>query len=173
MINPNRFSNQLGLSLFELVVVVCIVGFLSAVAFNSFGPPVENSKKKVVIYQANTFLRTIDNVRALGVAKNTRELGFYEGLTVYLNEQGWPIATDIDSGVLKKRPSSKGCASLWRGLFQKANSKTGSLGTLAKEDFSGSLINGYICRYKLAREQEESFFFDYDIRTGRVDINID
>lgn len=172
-VNKKTRFTQTGFSLFELIVVVVVIGLLISFGLSKYFSPVEASQKSVLNFQANTFSRTIENIRALGVAKNTHAVPLDGGLVVYLNTFGWPVATS--STVSYPVAASlnvahlEGCKSLWRDLFSgavKPNPKTGLFGM---EDFNVILRKQHVCRFELSRKQEGSFFFDYDIRTGHIE----
>ncbi len=159
-----------GFSLFELVIVICLIALLFAFAAKHYRQPITESQKKVVGFQANTFVRSVETLRALGVAEKTHILNTSDGVYIYLNRHGWPFAAGISNKIPRHLSKDELCASLWDGIFQSVESRSETSNTLAQESFEVTSVNKHICRYKLSRKQEGSFFFDYDVRTGRVDI---
>jgi len=163
---PNYF--QLGFSLLELTVVICLIGILFAASAVQYQKHVDKSKAEILNFQAKTFKRTIENVHAISVLQNTRVVDLGTGFFVGVNEQGWPLAASSSSVVEFKNATKSGCFSLWVTLFSNSAVKNDSSSTFLPDDFGISLEDNYICRYKQFGKQEESNFLDYDVRTGNV-----
>ena len=159
-----------GFSLFELTIVIIVIAILSMVAIKKFFKPVSDAQFRVVSFQANTFARSIEHIHALGSVQNARVVDLKNGLYVYMNTHGWPVATASVAKTMRNKASKEGCESLWSDLFRYARERNNNESEFAQEKFEISLINGRFCRYKLTRKQEGLFFFDYDVVTGNIDI---
>lgn len=157
-----------GFSLLELVVVFALLGILFALAAVRYQSNIREAQVKIINFQANTFLRSIENVRAIASIQAAPTVDMGSGLLIYLNQAGWPIATNADGLKRQTEPSHSGCKSLWRGFFRQATRKNDNELKNSLGSYEIYLINGSICRYKLSRKQEGSYFFDYDVITGNV-----
>lgn len=161
-------ERQTGFSLFELVVVIILVGILAVVGLSQYQNEIAGSQSRVAAFQAGAFSRAIENVRGLAVVQKSSKVELEPGLFIYLNNRGWPISSSIVPLVNIKQATQPGCESLWDGLFRTVAADSENERTPAKKKFDVSLIDNYICRYTLDRKQEGSFFFDYDVITGKV-----
>lgn len=164
---PSIYSGK-GFSLLEMVVVLSVIGVLFALAANRYQSHVTNSQERVVKFQASAFVRTTENIRAISVMQKGNVVDLGDGLLVYLNKHGWPIATNVSGLSPQRNASAEGCRSLWHGLFKEVTEESDNDRTIGSEKFDFSLIENDICRYKLSRKQEGSIFFDYDVITGNV-----
>jgi len=157
-----------GFTLLELVVVFSLIAILFAVAAARYQSSIAESQKKVIGYQAGAFLRTIENIRAIATIQNNPVVDMGHGLFVYLNSDGWPIASNVDGNKGQSQASLKGCESLWRGLFSEVDIDSPQDGKSSLGRFHIEFIENRVCRYKLSRKQEGSYFFDYHVITGNV-----
>ncbi|TVZ38428.1 prepilin-type N-terminal cleavage/methylation domain-containing protein [Alteromonadaceae bacterium 2753L.S.0a.02] len=171
-LNP-KLAN--GFSLFEMLVVIIVIGLLIYASFPHYFSTIENSKGRVLEFQAATFARTIENLYGKSRMSGAREVAL-NGITIYMNERGWPASTSKETSLKSYNQSPKECELLWKGIFQNApesvivntESRTNSNKNADFEIFS---INGRICRYELVGKQDERYFFDYDLRTGEVTVH--
>ena len=144
-----------------------IIGLLAYKAVQIYSDKVDDSLQTTVKYQANAFSRTIERLRATHILKKENPIKIDGGVELSFNEFGWPASTISTLSSHSSNQTQEECASLWLNLFSKANS--GDFFTVnSVNSFEILLINSHTCRYKLSRKEEESYFFDYDIRTGRV-----
>lgn len=164
----SSYPKQNGFSLLELIVVFSLIAILFALAAARYQANIGSSQATVVNFQANAFLRSVENVHAMAAIQKSSVVDLGQGINVYLNKTGWPIATNIDGLPRQIKPTQEGCFSLWHGLFSDARNKNSSAPNNSAQDFEISLIDDYICRYQLVRKQEGSYFFDYDVITGKV-----
>lgn len=157
-----------GFSLLELVVVFSVVGILFALAAQRYLDSVEQSQARVIDFQASAFMRSVENTRAISTLQGGSSVDLGEGVLVYLNAAGWPFASNSGGLPRPQRPTKSGCESLWRAFFREVHSNSHEKDKNVSEKFEISLIDNYICRYKLVRKQEGSYFFDYYLTTGSV-----
>jgi len=159
-----------GFSLFELVVVLCVVAFLAALALSYYQKNFDSSLKKHLHFQSATFLRAVENVRAISVLQKTRVVELAPGVYIHVNRHGWPQSASNKSVRALSKPSIASCESLLNDLF--TTPKTGISNTSSNDSnrFITSLEENEICRYTLSRKQEGSYFFDYDLRNGTVNV---
>jgi MSHA pilin protein MshB len=166
MFNPVKAK---GFSLLELVIVIIAIGLLYYIGADFFNKRIDNSRGTAVRYQANAFARTVENLRAAQIALGSNPMNL-DGSMVYFNEHGWPASALAGQSPSVGSQSVEECQSLWDELQNKAQNvqKVEKTAKKAGENFKVVLKNKYICRYILSRTQDESFFFDYDVRTGAV-----
>jgi len=157
-----------GFTFLELVVVVCLIAILFAFSAMQYQKRISDSRNEVLFYQSQAFKRSVDNIRAISSLQRSNIVNLGTGVYVYLHSSGWPYAANLSGKLLEPALSSSSCRSLWVNLFTGANLKNDNSSTKIKDDFEILLIDNYICRYKQFGEQEDSYFFDYDVRTGAV-----
>lgn len=168
--NAIESSAQSGFSLFELTLVICIIAIIFAFTFSKYQSNVDKSMKKYLYFQAGTFLRSIENIRALSVLKKTPFVDLDSGTTVAINRYGWPQAVISSNVKALAGLSESDCKNLLNELFTSpGSSKRGNASNILNS-FSISLEENEICRYTLSRKQEGSYFFDYDLRNGSVNV---
>jgi MSHA pilin protein MshB len=158
-----------GFTLLELVIVIILIGLLYYIGLKFFNERIDNSRSTAVRYQANAFARTVENMRAARVALGNNPI-YLDGISVYFNEHGWPSSTMPERNPAADTQTQRECLSLWQNMLSKAQNvqKEGKNRKKTGENFKVVLKNKYICRYILSRTQDESLFFDYDVRTGAV-----
>lgn len=177
MCKPVGFSSLAikGFSLFELVIVLVVVALLLHFAFPYYLDTVEDSKGQVVKFQAATFGRAVENIYGQAKLSGGNEVEL-NGVTVVVNQFGWPAGTGNGRAIYGRQTAVE-CQQLWNGIFKNAPSNKilgGSEGFQDNTpvDFGIDAINGRICRYELMRKGDGRFFFDYDLKTGEVDVTI-
>ena len=148
--------------------MLVLVAVLMAIALKEYRNEIESSQAKLIAFQASTFNRAIENVRAVSIVQKTRDVEISPGIRIYLGDSGWPIASNLIVGVKKYAASDDGCRSLWFGLFKTPISSSDNNVSFVHDDYEISLINKKICRYIFSRKQEGTYFFDYDVTTGEV-----
>ena len=156
-----------GFSLFELVVVICVIAVLFVFATKFYLQHIEESQRQAVQHQAAAFLRTVDNIHALASIGNKRQLTLESGVTFYLNRYGWPVSSSELAVNARRKVSDEACRSLWLGLFSELGDKQEGFG---KERFQSGAANTYQCRFSLSRKQESRYSFVYDSSSGRVTV---
>jgi len=163
-----------GFSLLELCLVLILIGFLAMIGFRYYIDTIEDSKESLVRFQGATFSRTVQNLYGEGKVRKSRQLQL-DGVVIYLNENGWPASAGVRTSVRSTNQTPRECEALWHGVFKNAPGTViaGSIeedkAKIAK-DFRISSIKGRICRYELARGENEQYFFDYDVTNGKVNI---
>lgn len=161
-------SHMRGFTFLELVLVISLITLLFAFSARQYQKHVDESKKEVIFFQAQAFKRSIDNVHAISTLKHSGVVDMGQGRYIFMHASGWPYAAAGSAEAVYDGVSSETCGSLWQALFTSANRKNDNSSTKAKDDFEFIVIDNYICRYKRFGKQEESYFFDYDVRTGNV-----
>ncbi|WP_075185696.1 prepilin-type N-terminal cleavage/methylation domain-containing protein [Teredinibacter haidensis] len=169
-----RLLSQQGFSLFELCIVLMVIGILIYFSYGYYRSTIEDSKAVMVKFQAATFSRTVSNL--YGQAKLTgADSVTMEGTEIFINEKGWPASAEERSSVRSYNQSPKECELLWHGIFSNA---PGTVIAGSKDDENGKphnefriySINGRICRYELRRKPKGQYYFDYHLGSGKVEV---
>jgi len=169
-----RVRRENGFSLFELTIVLIVVGLLVSSSTQYYLSTIENSKSSLIEFQAATFSRAVGNLYGQAKISNSQSLSVMDS-TIYLNEKGWPATAERRTSVKSYNQSPEECERLWHGLFSNApgtviaGSKEDNSGQ-SRKDFRVYSINGRICRYELNRSPNGEYFFDYHLSSGRVDV---
>lgn len=107
---------QKGFSLFELIVVVIIIALLLYVGISKYDKPIEKAVKSAVGFQAATFSRMVTNINGTSEVMHRSSMDL-KGVTVYLNEYGWPANTDPNMSPLARNQTPEECQQLWNAFF--------------------------------------------------------
>lgn len=152
----------------EFLVVIVVVGVLIFFGINYYTRPIAGSQKSIIEYHAGIFSRMTATLQAMGRA-TSGDFVTLSGVTFYLNENGWPANTDAERSPSVLTQTAEECRQLWEAVFTNAPSSR-VIGKPYKKnvDYIVSLNKNAICRYEIARKQEGSYFFDYDVSNGAV-----
>lgn len=172
MSSPDKFSRRcsLGFSLFELVVVLTVIAFLFAISAKHYQKHVVDSVEKLLLFQAGTFSRAVKTLRAVSIVKKASVIDMGKGIFIYVNQQGWPLYSNSLANIQEVKVGDESCKSLWYGFFESVEENNVTKSTVGQKKWLISAPSRYICRYQIQRKQEGSYFFDYDVRTGKVQI---
>ena len=168
---------QKGFSLFELTVVIVVIGLLILVGFRVYVDTIEDSQTKVIQFQANTFSRSAANIRGIAIAtqstKVTLDQADITSTAIYVNEYSWPANTDATMSPKTGTQTATECEQLWQAIFSNAPAAAIDSGSdTSVSDYLISAIDGQVCRYQLLRNQDEQYFFDYYLKTGTVLVSV-
>ncbi len=154
--------------LLELLVVIVVVGFLIFFGINYYTRPIATSQKSIIEFHAGIFSRMTTTIQAMGRATNGDFVKLSD-VIFYLNENGWPANTDAQRSPAISTQTAEECRQVWEAVFTNAPSSRVIGNTYKKNvDYVISLNENAICRYEIARKQEGSYFFDYDVSNGAV-----
>jgi prepilin-type N-terminal cleavage/methylation domain-containing protein len=164
---PSYYKHS-GFSLVELIVTLSVVAILLYLSALQINKRLDDMNREILQFQAHAFKRTIDNVQAISVLQGGAIVDMGTGTYVFINTFGWPYAAAKSPISAFDIGSDASCRSLWQLLFTNRNEQNDNARTNVSDDLGIQIVDDYICRYKQFGEQEESNFFDYDVRTGRV-----
>ncbi|MFL0808805.1 MAG: hypothetical protein K6L76_00170 [Agarilytica sp.] len=156
--------------IFEFLIVLTLIAVLVFIGINYYTKPIGKSQRSVIEFHAGIFSRMIANVQAVGRSSHKNRIMI--GDTVFfLNENGWPANTNGKMSPKLRNQSETECQQLWNAVFTNApTSRIGANSYKKNVDYVISLNKNVICRYQLARKQEGSYFFDYDVSNGAVTV---
>lgn len=166
-----KYKGSYGFSFLELVVVICLIAILFTYSVVDYRKRIGESQREVFYFQANAFKRSIDNVRAISSLQGSSTVDLGTGVYVFVFSTGWPYAAGLSNEPPSESLSPYTCGSLWQYLFTNAIAQNDNSNTKGKYHFETHLIKNHICRYKQRGGQENPYFFDYDVRTGTVEIS--
>lgn len=156
--------------IFEFLIVLTLIAVLVFVGVNYYTKPIGKSQRSVIEFHAGIFSRMIANVHAVGQSTHRRRVSVGETV-FFLNENGWPANTNAKMSASLKNQTETECQQLWNSVFTNAPSSRISANSYKKNvDYVISLNKNVICRYQLARKQEGTYFFDYDVSNGAVTV---
>ncbi len=172
-LDARHHCREKGFSLLELIFVIIIIAFLLFIGSEVYLSEIENSKRETLLFQANTFSRTINNLRATALIHQSKSVDL-DNKKIYLNEKGWPANTKVNLSAKSWDQTSEECQQLWFALYERPPESILNI----NEKKSSSLyfissINGRICRYELLRKEEGAYFFDYHLDTGEIKTSIE
>jgi prepilin-type N-terminal cleavage/methylation domain-containing protein len=187
-----KSNKQNGFTLVELVLVVTVIGVLSAAGAVYYGKTMDDARRVGVEVLANRFTAAIALIRGQWIVESTMQLEGkvpktfrvdVDNIPIFLNEFGWPANTDGNSASSKDQTAEE-CYQLWQAVMQNpavatvegrapANS-TGSNNpeVKGKQRYHVSQVNGSTCRFELTTKPERTHYFEYSLTNGRVLVTV-
>ncbi len=172
---------QRGFSLFELVVVIVVIGLLASVATKYYIEAINNARRAGLTAQAHSFAAAVSGVYAAAWVQRV-DLGsdgfgdavILHNVPIYLNEHGWPVGTDRGQSAASNSQTARKCAQLWSNLLQNpAPASIEGRSPFGSRSYHISVVNGDRCRYELySKQPRASYYFDYSPVTGRVQATV-
>lgn len=155
---------------YEFLLVLVVIGFVFFIGISYYIKPIGKSQSSMIGFHAGIFSRMMSNLSAYGVSLNKDYVNI-NGETFFFNESGWPANTNEKFSPSIENQTEDECRQLWISVFSSPPSSiTSGSGYKKNVDYIISLNEKVICRYELARKQEGSFFFDYDVSNGVVKV---
>jgi len=173
-----RAQQQQGFSLLELILVITLIGLLSAWSIRYYSDVAENSQRVGMEALAHHFTTAVMGVHgqwllhteARGPASQIEN----DGVLLAIGTNGWPVGV-VSGGMREPVSGYEGtqdqeqCAALWMNLLQNPAPYV-----LAGDDNSKgfryriSALNTGACRFELVSSSLQGVYFDYFARSGQV-----
>lgn len=170
---------QKGFSLLELTIVTCIIAILAALFLHRANEVVDAAHRAALKSLARSFASAMANLRGKwiveggrpGNKQRGREFVLLDNQRIYVNEFGWPANTNADDA-LNSSQTPEECRQLWNVISQNPVSATTDEQQRGTTPFHISTREHHICRFELAYPASGTHYFDYDLKTGRVETHI-
>ncbi|MEH6470159.1 MAG: type II secretion system protein [Halopseudomonas sp.] len=156
---------QSGFTIIELIVVIALLGILSAVALPRFISVTDDAHTAAVSGAGAGFATGVALIRAQAIAEGTASGavdGFGDG-TLQVNTSGAPMSVSSSTAV--------NCIEIWEGLLQ-SNAPTVSG---ANSDYTTAAVGTTACTYTYSTQNENGNdrTIDYNSDTRAVNVNAD
>lgn len=156
-------GNQSGFTLVELVVVIIILGILSAVALPKFMDVTTKANKAAVDGAAGGLGAGVALFHAQWVANGLtgaadNVAGFGAG-DVDSNANGWPTSTNGNNG----NPNGNRCVQIWNGVMQSPP----TVATNNSSDYQAT-ATGSVCTFTYRLDTSVARSITYDTADGTV-----
>ncbi len=184
---PAAFASgkpQSGYSLFELIIVVVVIGLLAAAGITYYLELQEEALHAQLKTQARNFAGAIQVVRSGLMLQQHPEkiptepgnkLGVdMDGTLIYVNELGWPANSSPELDSSSDTQTAAECYQLWYDMMNNPLPAT----VQGSDNYGGSQANYHIsvketsCRFELVLQSELSYYFDYNLKTGKILVNL-
>lgn len=181
-----------GFTLVELVLVITIIGVLSAAGAVYYGKTLEDARRTGVEVMANKFTASIALIRGQWIVESTMQQQGkvqktfrvnVDNIPVFLNEFGWPANTDGKQAQSTNQTAEE-CRQLWDAVMQNPlpitvegrvpnpNADPNNPESKGSQRYHASQVAGGKCRYELITRPEGTHYFEYDLTNGRVLITV-
>jgi len=168
-------KRQRGFTLIELVVVIVLLGVLAATALPRFLNVTEQAKTASLAAMKGGFTTGVALVRAQWFAEGNSSGSagaevVVDGISIYVNEQGWPAKTAGASGASVNDQTAAECLQVWNAVLQSPPSAT--VGAISGERYQVSLASSSpgVCRFAQTVDgaTDAAQYFDYHLENGLV-----
>jgi len=163
------YKKQAGFTLVELIVVIIILGILSAVALPKFIDVTDQAHESAVKGTLGGLGAGVALFHAQWVANGhsaaTGNVAGFGSDDVDSNDEGWPVKT-AGGGGLAAPADAADCLEIWNGVMQSPPTAATTANT---EDYFVSLQGGNVCRYEYEINSNNPLYrIQYDTDTGVV-----
>jgi len=160
----NSYKKQSGFTLVELIVVIIILGILSATALPKFLDVTERAHYSAVAGAAGGLGAGVALFHAQWVANGHTaaedDVAGFGSDDVDSNADGWPVSTNGNNG----NPNATRCVQVWNGVMQNPPSAA----TAAGSDYLAT-ASGTVCTYTYQLDNvTPARSIDYDVSDGAV-----
>jgi len=190
--NSGRFKQQRGFTFIELVAVIVLISFLAAIAAPRFFDQIDNAQAASLQGTAGGFSTGVAIAKAKWITDGNSSSGVttadnrvdVDGIVFNVNTFGWvdSVTESANPNLNVTSQSAKDCQEIFEYILQSPPRSTTKVDTAArkKAQYGVSVIDGGNsdrCRYELIvradeRPEDAEFYFDYELRTGRVTITL-
>lgn len=172
-----NISGRFGL--FEMILVVTIVGVLAAAGVKYYGQIMDDSRRVALLTQARAFTAVVAQVHWSWSIRGTNVIsgnGFADDAVVidtmplFVNKFGWPTHSQAS---LHSRPlSALGCKQVWDLIMQNAGNIQIKPEDGLKPDgvINVSVVASSVCRFEMLSPSRILHYFDYSVINGKVDV---
>lgn len=184
--------NQQGFTFIELVAVIVLISFLAAIAAPRFFDQIDNAQAASLQGLAGGFSTGVSIAKAKWITDGNSSSGIttadnrvdVDGIMFNVNAFGWldSVTESANPNLNVTSQSAKDCQEIFEYILQSPPRSTTKVDTVArkKAQYAISVIDGANsdrCRYALIvraneRPEDAEFYFDYELRTGRVTITL-
>ncbi|MGH1371208.1 MAG: type IV pilin protein [Cellvibrionaceae bacterium] len=154
-----------GFTLLEFIMVIVMIGVLSAAALKYYADIVEDARIAGVQFLSGRFSAAVAGIHMKWMIDGRPEHVELDGYLLTVNNKGWPIG---ELG-LSDKGGVNVCRQLWESLLQNPS----KLPDVIPVDANGvkywsAKPKNNVCRYNLITRDSSEYYFEYYMDNGRV-----
>lgn len=167
-------TNQSGFTIIELIVVIALLGILSAVALPRFINVTDEAHNAAVEGAGAGFATGVALLKAQVVANGQLGtgaddiVGYGEDPVLDTNDNGYPVAIDGDNALTPGDATD--CADVWNNLFQ-SSGPVASNATGTNIDYVATSPTSN-CLYTYQQDTSNARLITYTTSTGNVSVTL-
>lgn len=171
-----NLSGRFGL--FELIVVVTLIGVLWAAGARYYGLVMDDARRTGFEAQARAFTSVVAMIHWSWAAGGTNmqpatqsrdAMVLIDQQPLYVNRYGWP--THASENLSLQPVRAEGCRQVWDTIMQNpGNTRVKAEHTSPDGIINVSVVDARLCRYEILSPGGIHSWFDYDVISGRIDV---
>lgn len=171
-----NLSGRFGL--FELIVVVTMIGVLWAAGARYYGVVMDDARRTGFASQARAFTSVVALVHWSWAVGGTNvvpatlsqdAMVLIDQQPLFVNRYGWP--THAQAALSRQPLQAEGCRQVWDTIMQNPGSTRLKEGEVSRDGIINvSVVESRRCRYEVSSPGGIHVWFDYDVISGRIDV---
>ena len=170
-------ARQTGFSLFELIIVIVLIGYLAAKSLEYYNDAADDARRAGIESLARSLTAAISGAHGEWLLKGGRSQGpasrvDMDGTFIVLNSGGWPIGIEREGQAFDAASALHRCADLWVHLLQNPPAYSLKAQDKGKQRYHLEELPGQGCRFIMSTQTADTHYLDYLAKNGRLLVHV-